>query len=135
MLDTLTVVIAFAMGVQAMAARRVGVGDVTTVVVTSTLAGLMGENRVTGRSAGGLTIRRALAVVTMALGAVTGAFLMLVSVEVAVGASGLLTLAAAGLLTVRGIVLRSQQAEGTRPRSSPLVAQAGSPAAPAVTSG
>jgi uncharacterized membrane protein YoaK (UPF0700 family) len=108
-LDTLTAVMAFAMGVQAMAARRVGVGDVTTVVVTSTLAGLMGDNPATGGSAsGGLTLRRVLAVTTMGLGAVAGAFLMKASVEVAVGVAGLLTLAAAALLTVRGYALRSQ---------------------------
>jgi uncharacterized membrane protein YoaK (UPF0700 family) len=102
LLDSLTVVLAFAMGAQAIAARRVGVGDVTTVVVTSTLAGLMGENPVTGRSAdGALTGRRALAVATMGLGAVTGALLMLTSVEVAVAVSALLTLAVAGVLAVR----------------------------------
>ena len=115
-LDALTAVMAFAMGVQAMAARRIGVGDVTTVVVTSTLAGLMGDNPATGGSAsGGLTLRRLLAVTTMGLGAVAGAFSMKASVEVAVGVAGVLTLAAAGLLTVRGIVLRSQQTWGPAP--------------------
>ena len=99
LLDSLTVALAFAMGAQAIAARRVGVGDITTVVVTSTLAGLAGENPVTGRSAdGALTARRALAVATMGLGAVTGALLMLTSVEVAVAVSALLTLAVAGVL-------------------------------------
>ena len=108
MLNTVTVALAFAMGVQAMAARRVGVGDVTTIVVTSTLAGLMGENPATGRSAtGSLTVRRALAVTTMGLGAVTGAFLMLISVEIAIAVSALLTLGVAGLLSVRGYVLSS----------------------------
>ncbi len=99
LLDAMTIALAFAMGVQALAARRVGVGDVTTVVVTSTLAGLMGEAPATGRSAdGALTGRRALAVATMGLGAVSGAFLVLVSVEAAISASALLTLLAAGLL-------------------------------------
>ncbi len=107
LLDTLTMVMAVAMGVQAMAARRVGIGDVTTVVVTSTLAGLAGDNPATGGSAdGGLTGRRALSVATMGLGAVAGAFLMLVSVEVAVGVSTLVTTSAAGVLIVRGHRLR-----------------------------
>jgi uncharacterized membrane protein YoaK (UPF0700 family) len=101
-LDALTVALAFAMGVQAMAARRVGVGDVTTVVVTSTLAGLMGENRLTGRSADrALTARRALAVATMGVGAVVGALLMRVAVEVAIAVPAVLTFAVAAVLTAR----------------------------------
>lgn len=109
-LDTLTVALALAMGVQAMAARRVGVGDVTTVVVTSTLAGLMGENPATGRSAdSSLTIRRTLAVTMMGFGAVTGALLMLISVETAIAVSALLTLGVAGLLSIRGYVSSSHE--------------------------
>jgi uncharacterized membrane protein YoaK (UPF0700 family) len=105
LLDVLTVLMAFAMGVQAMVARRVGVGDVTTVVVTSTLAGLMGENSATGRTADrALTVRRALAVLTMALGAVTGAFLLSLSIVVAVALSSLLILVGAGALVLGGRV-------------------------------
>ncbi|KMO82860.1 YoaK family protein [Mycolicibacterium chlorophenolicum] len=106
-LDALTVALAFAMGVQAMAARRVGVGDVTTVVVTSTMAGLMGENRFTGRSADrALTARRALAVATMGVGAVVGALLMHLAVEVAIAVPAVLTFAVAAVLTVRARATR-----------------------------
>ncbi|VEG55048.1 Predicted membrane protein [Mycolicibacterium aurum] len=118
-LDTLTVALAFAMGVQAMAARRVGVGDVTTVVVTSTLAGLMGENRLTGRSADrSLTSRRALAVATMGVGAVVGALLMHVSVELAIAVPAVLTFCVAAVLTMRA---RRSTVSGTsaRTHSSP----------------
>ncbi|MBI5340585.1 MAG: DUF1275 domain-containing protein [Mycolicibacterium rufum] len=112
-LDALTVALAFAMGVQAMAARRVGVGDVTTVVVTSTMAGLMGENRFTGRSADrALTARRALAVATMGVGAVVGALLMHVAVEVAIAVPAVLTFAVAAVLTVRTRATRSAEQVG-----------------------
>ena len=119
-LDALTVALAFAMGVQAMAARRVGVGDVTTVVVTSTLAGLFGENRVTGRSAdGALTVRRGLAVATMGLGAVVGALLMHVAVEVAIVVPAVLTVGVAGVLTVcsRRAVRSAEEPSALRPVS------------------
>lgn len=123
MLNASTLALAFAMGVQALAARRVGVADVTTVVVTSTLAGLMGENLATGRAvSSSLTIRRALAVTTMGLGAVTGALLMLISVETAIAVSALLTLSVAGLLSVRVYVSSSpgkpRQTWASRPSCS-----------------
>ena len=117
-LDALTVALAFAMGVQAMAARRIGVGDVTTVVVTSTLAGLMGENRYTGRKADhALTARRALAVATMGVGAVVGAFIMRISVEVAIAVPAVLTFGVAGVLTFRG---RRSTASGPSARQANL---------------
>jgi len=67
------------------------------------LAGLMGENRLTGRKADrDLTARRVLAVATMGVGAVVGALLMHVSVEIAIAVPAVLTFCVAGVLTVRG---------------------------------
>lgn len=61
-----------AMGMQAAAARWVGVKDVTTVVVTSTLVGLSAES-VLGSGGGQPWLRRLLAVVLIGLGALLGA--------------------------------------------------------------
>ncbi|HLS33769.1 MAG TPA: YoaK family protein, partial [Brevibacterium sp.] len=43
-----TSVLALVMGMQAAAARKIGVADVTTVVVTSTMVGLASESRLAG---------------------------------------------------------------------------------------
>ncbi|MGQ7298271.1 YoaK family protein [Quadrisphaera sp. KR29] len=77
LLDAVTVTTAAAMGAQAIAARRVGVPDVTTVVVTSTLAGLAAEHRWGSRTAGARSaLRRGGAVASMLLGALVGAVLL-----------------------------------------------------------
>jgi uncharacterized membrane protein YoaK (UPF0700 family) len=79
--ETLFHVVTFAigllMGCQAIAARRVGVPDISTVVITSTLSLLFSE---AGRFRGGVstpaTRRRLAAVGSMFLGAIAGAFLL-----------------------------------------------------------
>ncbi|MGA9747583.1 MAG: YoaK family protein, partial [Nocardioides sp.] len=77
LLDLVTAALAFAMGAQAVAARRIAVSDVSTVVVTSTLAGLVAEAPWSGGTASGRsTLRRFSAVATMGAGAVAGAFLL-----------------------------------------------------------
>lgn len=97
-LDLLTGGLGFAMGAQAVAARRVGVGDVSTVVVTSTIAGFAAEAPWVGRRAdGATTLRRLGAVLSMGAGAVAGAFLLRVGVGAAVALS-------AGLLLLVGTV-------------------------------
>ncbi|MGN7781998.1 YoaK family protein [Mycolicibacterium sp. 22603] len=63
------------MGSQAMVARAVAVADMTTVVVTSTLASLAGETWTT-RGGGVLRNRRFAAIATIFAGAVTGALLV-----------------------------------------------------------
>ncbi|MBO0843040.1 MAG: DUF1275 domain-containing protein [Nocardioides sp.] len=76
---TVTTLAAVAMGTQAAAARHIGVKDVTTVVVTSTLTGLAADSWFgTGKASwrGGGTARRALAVALILLGALVGAFLL-----------------------------------------------------------
>ncbi|WGL53449.1 YoaK family protein [Nocardioides sp. BP30] len=70
---TVTTTAAFAMGLQAAAARLIAVKDVTTVVVTSTITGLAADLG-SGRSAG--AARRASAVVAIIAGAATGAALL-----------------------------------------------------------
>lgn len=65
---------ATAMGIQNTAARRLAVPDLTTTVLTMTLTGIAADTR---RSSGLTTARRALAVLTMLLGAVVGALLVL----------------------------------------------------------
>lgn len=64
-----------AMGIQAGAARHIGVKDVTTVVVTSTLTGLAADSRL-GAARAGHTSRRSLAVILILVGATVGALLL-----------------------------------------------------------
>jgi uncharacterized membrane protein YoaK (UPF0700 family) len=109
-LDLLTGALGWAMGAQAVAARRVAVGDVSTVVVTSTLAGLFAEAVWSGNTAGhAATLRRAGAVVSMMGGAVAGAFLLTatsIALAVAVPAALLLVV---GLVTLTRVLLRRRQ--------------------------
>ncbi len=103
-LDLATAAIAFAMGAQAVAARRVAVTDVSTVVVTSTLAGMAAEAPWTGGSSDrATTFRRAAAVVAMGGGAVAGAFLLRlgIAVPVALTAALLVLVGVIGLVRVR----------------------------------
>jgi uncharacterized membrane protein YoaK (UPF0700 family) len=65
---------AVAMGIQNSAARRLAVPDLTTTVLTMTLTGIAADAR---HSPVPTTIRRVLAVATMLLGAIVGAFLVL----------------------------------------------------------
>ena len=85
-----------AMGVQAGTARHIGVKDVTTVVVTSTLAGLAFDSRF-GARAGQRWPRRALAVVLIGAGAATGALLLRVTLGLALALAAAITLVVAVL--------------------------------------
>jgi uncharacterized membrane protein YoaK (UPF0700 family) len=93
---TITGTLGLAMGVQAGAARHIGVADVTTVVVTSTIVGLAFDSSLGG---GGNTrwIRRALAIALIGVGAGVGALL----VHVHLGAGMLL----AAVITIVASVL------------------------------
>jgi uncharacterized membrane protein YoaK (UPF0700 family) len=62
------------MGIQNTTARRLAVPDLTTTVLTMTLTGLAADAR---RSPASTTTRRAVAVLTMLLGAVAGALLVI----------------------------------------------------------
>ncbi|MFC5676708.1 YoaK family protein [Aeromicrobium endophyticum] len=89
-----TGIVAMGMGVQAAAARAVGVKDVTTVVVTSTLTGLAADSRLAG-GAGQQWARRAGAVVLIGAGACAGALLLRVDLSAGMAASAVLTVVVA----------------------------------------
>jgi uncharacterized membrane protein YoaK (UPF0700 family) len=91
---TLIVLLALAMGVRNATARRLGVAELTTTVLTLTLTGIASDSRLGGGS-GARTTRRVLAVTAMLIGATAGALLLL---KVAVAAP--LILAAALLVVV-----------------------------------
>jgi uncharacterized membrane protein YoaK (UPF0700 family) len=73
----LIVLLAGAMGTQTAVARRVGVRDLPTTVLTQTLASLASDLRFTGLTSDPLFRRRLLAVGAMLLGALVGAVLVL----------------------------------------------------------
>ncbi len=69
------VLLAFAMGVRSTSVRRLGVPDLSTVVLTMTLAALGSESRLAGGSGIG-SVRRVTAVLAMFAGAVAGALML-----------------------------------------------------------
>lgn len=69
-----TFIVACVLGGQASAARKVGVKDVTTVVVTSTITGLASDSRIAGGS-GERSARKVAAVLAIIAGATAGGFL------------------------------------------------------------
>ncbi len=86
-----------AMGMQAGAARQIGVKDVTTVVVTSTIVGLAFDSVFGARTKGHPWPRRVLAIVLIGAGAAVGALLLQVHIGAGMGAAALITLIAATL--------------------------------------
>lgn len=72
----LILLLALAMGLQNATARRLGVPDLTTTVLTLTLTGLAADSMLAGSGSSNIR-RRLLAVGTMFLGAGIGAFLVL----------------------------------------------------------
>jgi uncharacterized membrane protein YoaK (UPF0700 family) len=94
----LLVPLALAMGVQNASAQRLAVPDLTTTVLTRTLTGLVSEAGLLG-GPGSKPGRRALAVIAMLLGALTGGLLALkasIAAPVAV---------ALGLVCIVGLVI------------------------------
>lgn len=89
-----TALLAVAMGMQAGAARHIAVLDVTTVVITSTLAALAFDSRL-GRHTGQTWFRRLAAVTLLALGALAGAALLLVAFWLGLALAALLLVAVA----------------------------------------
>ena len=83
-----------AMGLQAGAARHIGVKDVTTVVVTSTLVGLAFDSKF-GRGDGQQWKRRAGAVLLIGLGALVGALLLNVHIGLGMAVAAVITLVCA----------------------------------------
>jgi len=72
----ITGALGLAMGCQAGAARHLGVSDVTTVVVTSTLVGLAFDSRAGRGAAGHPWMRRVGAILLLMAGAAAGALLL-----------------------------------------------------------
>ena len=91
---SVTAVLGAVMGMQAAAARALGVKDVTTVVVTSTITGLSMDSRLAGGS-GDLWARRALAVVLILAGAGVGALLLNIHLGAGLAAAAVVCLACA----------------------------------------
>ncbi|MBW9109678.1 DUF1275 domain-containing protein [Microbacterium trichothecenolyticum] len=100
--NVLTALLGLAMGVQAGAARAVGAKDVTTVVVTSTLVGLVYDSRLAGGNGGSPWPRRLLSVLLIGLGAWAGAHL----VDLHFSWSVLLAAAVTAIVVVAGEVHR-----------------------------
>ncbi|BDI21406.1 YoaK family protein [Herbiconiux sp. L3-i23] len=89
-LFTVTSLLGAAMGMQAGVARHLGVADVTTVVVTSTLVGLAFESRL-GKANGQKWLRRLSAIVLIAFGALVGAALLRLGLVWGIGLAALIT--------------------------------------------
>jgi uncharacterized membrane protein YoaK (UPF0700 family) len=86
----------FSMGMQAGTARHLAVKDVTTVVITSTLAGLAFDSRLGGGS-GQQWPRRLAAVALIGLGAMAGALLLRIHPSLGLALSALISLVVAVL--------------------------------------
>lgn len=84
-----------AMGMQAGAARHIGVKDVTTVVVTSTIVGLAFDSFFGAATKGHPWPRRALAIALIGVGAAVGALLLQLHIGLGMGAAAVITLIAA----------------------------------------
>ena len=84
-----------AMGMQAGAARQIGVKDVTTVVVTSTMVGLAFDSVFAARTKGHPWPRRVLAIALIGAGAAVGALLLQVHIGLGMGVAAVITLVAA----------------------------------------
>jgi uncharacterized membrane protein YoaK (UPF0700 family) len=102
----LIVLLALAMGIQNVTARRLAVADLTTTVLTMTLTGIAADSWLGGGS-GANTARRVLAVGAMVLGAIVGAVLLLQIAPVAP-----LAVAALLLAVVSGTAYRASRARG-----------------------
>jgi uncharacterized membrane protein YoaK (UPF0700 family) len=89
-----TTVLAMAMGLQAATARHIGVKDVTTVVVTSTITGFAADSRLAGGK-GQPWFRRAAAIVLIAAGAGVGALLLMLHIGWGLAAAAIVTLVVA----------------------------------------
>jgi uncharacterized membrane protein YoaK (UPF0700 family) len=107
-----TAIMALAMGIQNAAARRIGIPDLTTTVVTMTFTALAAESPVAG-GRGPQPWRRITAVVSMCVGAFIGALLVL-----RVGAVAALSAAAVLLVVTTLTAWRVSTADAAWARTS-----------------
>ncbi|MFT4122940.1 MAG: YoaK family protein [Microbacteriaceae bacterium] len=91
---SVTGALGLSMGMQAGAARQIGVKDVTTVVVTSTIVGLAFDSTL-GRGGGQPWFRRAAAIVLIGLGALCGAALLRLGIGPGIALAALVVVAVA----------------------------------------
>ena len=91
---SVTGLLGLAMGMQAGAARHIGVKDVTTVVVTSTIVGLAFDSYFGGNSKQQWK-RRAGAILLIGLGALVGALLLKIHIGAGMAAAAVITLVVA----------------------------------------
>jgi uncharacterized membrane protein YoaK (UPF0700 family) len=84
-----TSAMALMMGIQAATAKKLKVAEITTVVVTSTITGLAADSRLAGGS-GVHWVRRALAIVLILLGALTGSAALLVGLWLGLGVAAVI---------------------------------------------
>lgn len=84
-----------AMGTQAGAARHIGVKDVSTVVVTSTIVGLAFDSVFGAHATGHPWPRRALAILLIGGGAAVGVLLLQIHIGAGMGLAAVITLTAA----------------------------------------
>lgn len=110
-----TALLAVAMGMQGGTARHIAVADVTTIVITSTLAGLAFDSRL-GRRTGQPWLRRLSAVTLIGLGALVGAALLQMRFWLGLGlaAAILVVVAVLGHRGQRSTLLPGESAEPLR---------------------
>lgn len=90
----ITVLLAFFMGAQGAAGRRIDINDINTIVVTSTIVGL-GADIFTGENRRQATRRRALAIFALLAGAFTGGICLMVAPWLGILVTALLTIGVA----------------------------------------
>lgn len=100
----LIALLASAMGLRNAVVRRIAVPDLSTTVLTMTLTGLAADSRLAGGSGNG-SVRRLSAVVSMLLGALSGALLLKTSLSLPLALAGALALATGLLYVPAGIRL------------------------------
>jgi uncharacterized membrane protein YoaK (UPF0700 family) len=103
-----TGMLGLAMGAQAGSARHIGVADVTTVVVTSTLVGLAFDSRFGGGKSKHPWQKRSGAILLLALGAASGALLLRANI----GYGTLLAAVVTIVVVVLGTLGRPHPVEG-----------------------
>ncbi|MHC5560821.1 YoaK family protein [Kocuria sp. U4B] len=109
-LHAVTFSIGVLMGFQAIAARMVGVPDISTVVITSTLSLLFSQaGPLRGRATAAATGRRVAAVLSMFLGAVVGALLLNLDLVAALILPAAILLAVAIIFTARAVAAKKAE--------------------------
>lgn len=106
--------LAAAMGLQASVARHIGVKDVTTVVVTSTITGFAADSRL-GGGKGQPWFRRLAAIVLIAAGAAVGALLLVAHMGWGIALTALITLTVTAIGHTAGRPHHAPTAKPTAP--------------------